>query len=66
MTPRDDRTDVATMLLDRRGDQRLGLRTRDRDWTWDQVVGESAARAALARAMRDEKFSAEPFHVGIL
>lgn len=66
MTPREDRTDVATMLLDRRGDQRLGLRTRDRDWTWDQVVGESAARAALARTMRDEKFSAEPFHVGVL
>ena len=59
-------TDIAAMLLDRVGDQRPGLRIRDRDWTWDEVVGESAARAALACALRDENFSTAPFHVGVL
>lgn len=56
------RGDIATMLLDRAGDGRPGLRTRDRDWTWDEVVGESAARAALARELRREG----PFHIGVL
>lgn len=50
------------MLLDRLGDERLGLRTRSRDWTWDEVVRESAARGALAREMR----TGGPFHIGIL
>ncbi|MGB7506677.1 MAG: AMP-binding protein, partial [Mycobacterium sp.] len=59
-------TDIATMLLDRVGDQHPGLRSRDHDWTWDEVVGESAARAALARTLRDENFCAEPFHIGVL
>ena len=58
--------DIATMLLDRVGDQHPGLRSRDRTWTWDEVVGESAARAALARTLRDETFSAAPFHIGVL
>ena len=48
------RDDIATMLLDRLGDQRPGLRTRERDWTWDEVVRESAARAVLASALRDD------------
>ncbi|WP_101467995.1 AMP-binding protein [Nocardia fluminea] len=56
------RADIATMLLDRVGDQRLGLRTRDTEWTWDAVVGESAARAELARTLRREG----PFHIGVL
>ncbi|MFF0547008.1 AMP-binding protein [Nocardia thailandica] len=56
------RTDIATLLLDRLGDRRLGLRTRDADWTWDEVVRESAARAELARALRRDG----PFHIGIL
>ncbi len=50
------------MLLDRLDDDRLGLRTRARDWTWDAVVRESAARAALARELRREG----PFHIGVL
>jgi len=54
--------DIATMLLDRLGDEHVGLRTRDRDWTWDEVVRESAARAALARSMRSDG----PFHIGVL
>ncbi|OBH16230.1 AMP-binding protein [Mycolicibacter sinensis] len=54
--------DIAGMLLDRLGDPHLGLRTRERDWTWDDVVRESAARAALAAALRRDG----PFHIGIL
>ncbi|OBJ92264.1 acyl-CoA synthetase [Mycolicibacterium fortuitum] len=58
----DVRTDIASLLLDRVGDRHLGLRTRDRDWTWDEVVAESAARGALAEAMRVDG----PLHVGVL
>ena len=63
-TPR--RTDIATMLFDRVGDTRPGLRTRERDWTWDDVVRESAARAALATALQDSLFPDEPGHIGVL
>ncbi|EUA66405.1 putative fatty-acid--CoA ligase domain protein [Mycobacteroides abscessus subsp. bolletii 1513] len=56
------RADIAAMLLDRVGDSHPGLRTRDRDWTWDQVVDESAARGALARKLRADG----PFHIGVL
>ena len=54
------------MLLDRVGDAHPGLRTRERSWTWDEVVGESAARAALATALRDENSPGAPFHIGVL
>lgn len=54
--------DIASLLLDRLGDQRPGLRTRDQDWTWDQVVRESAARGALAQQLRADG----PFHIGVL
>ncbi|ODR11196.1 acyl-CoA synthetase [Mycolicibacillus koreensis] len=56
------RTDIATMLLDRAGDPHPGLRTRDRDWSWDAVLAESAARAALAAELRRDG----PFHIGVL
>lgn len=55
-------TDIATMLLDRVGDQHLGLRTRERDWTWHEVVVESAARGAQAQQLRQDG----PFHIGVL
>ncbi|MFV8053383.1 AMP-binding protein [Mycobacterium sp. 48b] len=58
----DARTDIAALLLDRVGDQRLGLRTREKDWTWDEVVTESAARGALAQSLRADG----PFHIGVL
>jgi fatty-acyl-CoA synthase len=54
---------VAGLLLARAGDQRPGLRTRERTWTWDEVVRESAARAAVLTERRDP---GRPFHVGIL
>ena len=53
---------VADLLLARVGDQRPGLRAGDRVWSWDEVVQESAARAALARELRTEG----PFHIGVL
>lgn len=57
------RETIADLLLDRLGDQRPGLRSRERIWTWDEVIGESAARAGWLRQVRDER---RPFHVGIL
>src|SRR5262249_24951191 len=56
------RETMADLLLDRAGDDHPGLRTRERTWTWDEVVRESAARAALARELRDDG----PFHIGVL
>lgn len=57
-----ERATIAEMLLDRLGDDHLGVRTRDRDWTWDATVRESAARGALARSLRQDR----PFHIGVL
>ncbi|MUL63356.1 acyl-CoA synthetase [Mycobacterium sp. CBMA 234] len=62
----DQRQDVATLLLDRLGDERLGLRTREQAWTWDEVVRESAARGALAASLRRELCPSDPFHIGVL
>lgn len=62
VAPGAPRDDIATMLLDRLGDRRLGLRTREQDWTWDEVVRESGARAALAGELRRDG----PFHIGVL
>ena len=53
---------IADLLLDRLGDDHPGLRTRERDWAWDEVVRESAARALLARTLRRDG----PFHIGVL
>ncbi|MGE2735614.1 AMP-binding protein [Mycolicibacterium vaccae] len=58
--------DIAAMLLARVGDDHPGLRTREQTWTWDEVVGESAARAALADSLRTEAFADKPFHIGVL
>jgi fatty-acyl-CoA synthase len=53
---------IADLLLARAGDTHVGLRTRERSWTWDEVVRESAARAALAASLRADG----PFHIGVL
>ncbi|MFC3454413.1 AMP-binding protein [Amycolatopsis speibonae] len=53
---------IADLLLARAGDSRPGLRTRDREWTWDEVVRASAARAALARRLRRDG----SFHIAVL
>lgn len=57
-----ERITIAEMLLDRVDDQHLGLRTREQEWTWDEVVRESAACGELARSLRVEG----PFHIGVL
>lgn len=53
---------IADLLLDRTGDDHPGLLTRERSWTWDEVVKESAARAAWAEKLRTDG----PFHIGVL
>ncbi|MEE2059920.1 AMP-binding protein [Rhodococcus artemisiae] len=57
-----ERATIAEMLLDRLGDEHLGTRTGERDWTWDETIRESAARGALAASRRTEG----PFHIGVL
>lgn len=54
---------IADLLLARLGDHRPGLLCHDRTRTWDEVVRESAARASLARALRED---GRPFHIGVL
>jgi fatty-acyl-CoA synthase len=54
---------VADLLLTRVDDHRPGLRTRDRTWTWDEVVRESAARAVILAERIDPN---RPPHIGIL
>jgi fatty-acyl-CoA synthase len=53
---------IAGLLLNRLGDSRPGLQTREHTWTWDEVVRESAARADLLRSLRLDG----PVHVGVL
>jgi fatty-acyl-CoA synthase len=67
------RDTIVGLLLDRLGDTHPGLRTRDRTWTWDEVVRESAARAALALRLRGDpprdappRGGTGPFHIGVL
>lgn len=59
----EEQSTIADLLIRRLGDFSLGLRTRECDWTWDEVVRESAARGALARARRIE---GRPFHIAVL
>lgn len=54
--------DVAAMLRARIGDQHVGLRTRDGDWTWDGVTQESARRAELTERL----LRPGPPHIGVL
>jgi fatty-acyl-CoA synthase len=58
----DDRPTIATFLVERAGDDHEGLRFEGRSWTWNEVVGECAARAAWLTAERGDG----PFHVGVL
>ena len=57
---------IAAMLLDRAGDSHPGLRTRDRQWSWDAVVAESRARMSVANTLRDKYFPVDPAHIGVL
>ena len=53
---------VAALLVARSEDDRLGLRFEDQQWSWREVVDESAARGSLLQQLRRDG----PFHVGIL
>jgi fatty-acyl-CoA synthase len=53
---------MADLLLDRVGDEHLGLLFEDQRWTWHEIVDEASVRARLlAGARRDG-----PFHIGVL
>lgn len=69
VTTNDPRPTVAELFLARNTDDHAGLRfvgdagpQDDREWTWREVVSESAARAAVLRSLRRPG----PFHVGVL
>jgi fatty-acyl-CoA synthase len=53
---------VTELLLARKDDHSIGLRTRDRSWTWAQHVQECANRAAALTKLRRPG----PFHIGVL
>ncbi|MGY1814505.1 AMP-binding protein [Blastococcus sp. SYSU D00820] len=53
----------AEILRARVGDQHVGLRFEENSWTWDEVVRESAVRAALLRRYATE---GKQVHVGLL
>ncbi|WP_244928826.1 AMP-binding protein [Nocardioides sp. W7] len=55
----------AEIVASRRGDDAVGLRFEDRQWTWDQVVQESAARAALLADLAPVP-AGRQVHVGVL
>ncbi len=55
----------ATVLRAREGDQRTSLLFEDESWTWDEVVRESAERAALLTALVPQP-EGRQIHVGVL
>ena len=56
-------TTLRQLLLERSDDERPGLATRERTWSWAEHVRESTARAGLLRALLDDE---RPPHVGVL
>ena len=54
---------VGELLRARIGDQAVGYRFEDRVWTWDEVVRESASRAAVIAETLDPT---RPPHIGVL
>ena len=56
-------TTLRQLLLDRSGDDRPGLATRDRTWTWAEHVADATARATALRTLLDE---GRPPHFGVL
>ncbi|WP_127782230.1 AMP-binding protein [Rhodococcus sp. X156] len=55
----------AEIVRSRAGDQAVGLRFGDEQWTWDQVVQESADRAAALAALAPVPADRQ-VHVGVL
>ena len=58
----DNELTVAGLLARRAGDEHVGLRAGDESWSWDDVVRESATRAAILDRLR----VGGPFHIGVL
>ncbi len=58
-------TTVDQVFRSRATDASVGLRFEDRDWTWAEVVGESAARAAALPALCPQP-AGRPRHIGVL
>ena len=56
-------TTVSALLLARSWDESPGLRFEQREWSWAEVLRESAERAALLHELRDPE---QPFHIGLL
>jgi fatty-acyl-CoA synthase len=56
-------TTLRRLLLDRADDERPGLATRDRTWTWAEHVAESNVRATTLRSLLEDD---RPPHVGVL
>nr|WP_278249538.1 AMP-binding protein [Nocardioides sp. IC4_145] len=56
----------AQIVASRSGDPAVGLRFEDREWSWDEVVREGAARAALLTALVPEAPTGRQRHVGLL
>ncbi|MFD2470448.1 AMP-binding protein [Amycolatopsis silviterrae] len=55
----------AEVVRSRRGDSHEALRFEGRSWTWDEVVGEAAARASLLRSFEPGAGRTQR-HVGVL
>jgi len=53
----------ADLLLARRDDPRVAVRSDDLTWTWPELI---AAATARARIMTELRMSDRPFHVGVL
>ena len=56
-------TTLRQLLLDRSGDDRPGLATRDRTWTWAEHVAEATNRSLRLQAVLEDD---RPPHVGVL
>jgi fatty-acyl-CoA synthase len=56
-------TTLRQLLLDRAGDDRPGLATRERSWSWAEHVAEATDRAVRLRSLLDGD---RPPHVGVL
>ncbi len=56
-----DALTIADLFINRAGDDRVGVIFEGREWTWDQVVTESAARAAL---LKEQGLAG--MHIGVL
>ncbi|MGA8372552.1 MAG: AMP-binding protein [Acidimicrobiales bacterium] len=62
MTPETTSRSVADLLVARAGDDRIGLRFEDQQWSWREVVDQSAARGSVLSELRRDG----PFHIGVL